>query len=122
MGGLYVYKTRNVVAGWFNYVTNRRPSSKSPFYAQRLHAFNILQTPKPDKKAVVFAGDSLMQTFEWGEYFSDLKDTVIINRGINGDTVAGLTERTEEIFRAYPNPEKVFIMVGSNDEVSSKSV
>ncbi len=62
----------------------------------------------------MFAGDSLIQTFEWAEYFSDLEDTVVLNRGISGDTVGGLTARTEINFLAHADPQ-VFIMVGIND-------
>ncbi len=99
-----------------SYVINREPSARSPFYAQRLQVFRVFDGHEPKgKDAVLFIGDSMIQSFEWAEYFSDLDSALVINRGISGDTVEGLAERIEAAFASCPLPNKVFIMVGAND-------
>ncbi len=99
-----------------SYAMNRESSTRSPFYAQRLHVFDVFHRESAaDQNVILFIGDSMIQSFEWAEYFKELKDTLVINRGINGDTVAGLAERIPETLLTFPNPQKIFIMVGAND-------
>lgn len=123
VGGLYAYKTRDVLVGWYaKYVTREpaRPSPRGRYHRQRVNAFNFLEQTLEGKRLIVFAGDSLIQTFEWGEYFSiPDSDVVIVNRGIGGDTIDQLIDRSRVTFLGDHGPEKIFIMVGVND-VSEK--
>ena len=59
---------------------------------------------------IVMIGDSIMERFEWAEYF---KDVDIVNRGIAGDTSFLILERLDNIVAT--KPEKVFLMIGIND-------
>lgn len=74
-------------------------------YTHRQSLFELL--PKP-KDRIVFAGDSLTQNCEWGEFYPGA-----LNRGIGGDTSAGLVKRMGTITEL--NPRAVFLMIGSND-------
>jgi lysophospholipase L1-like esterase len=74
-------------------------------YAQRESLFELL--PKPNNR-IVFAGDSLTQGCEWGEFYPGA-----LNRGIGGDTSAGMMKRIGTITEL--NPRAVFLMIGSND-------
>jgi lysophospholipase L1-like esterase len=57
---------------------------------------------------VVFVGDSHIQNCEWDEFFPGA-----LNRGIGGDTSAGLLKRIQTI--THLRPRAVFLMIGSND-------
>ena len=57
---------------------------------------------------VVFLGDSLTQGCEWGEFYPGA-----LNRGIGGDTSAGLLKRLDTVTEL--KPKAVFLMIGSND-------
>jgi lysophospholipase L1-like esterase len=57
---------------------------------------------------VVFAGDSLVADGPWAEFYTEVH-----NRGIGGDTVAGLLTRLDEITEG--RPRKLFLLVGAND-------
>jgi lysophospholipase L1-like esterase len=74
-------------------------------YAHRQSLFEVLPRPK---NRIVFAGDSLTQGCEWGEFYWGA-----LNRGIGGDTSAGLLKRIGSITEV--NPRAVFLMIGSND-------
>ena len=58
---------------------------------------------------IVFIGDSLTRGENFQEYFPDSK---IINLGRSGDSVSGVSERSNII--SHFTPEKVFIMCGVN--------
>ncbi|MGB7281545.1 MAG: GDSL-type esterase/lipase family protein [Candidatus Acidiferrum sp.] len=58
--------------------------------------------------SIVFLGDSQTANGEWGEFFPGA-----INRGIGGDTSAGLLKRVPVV--AALRPEAVFLMIGAND-------
>lgn len=62
---------------------------------------------KPD---VVMVGDSITDNAEWAELFPDVS---IVNRGIAGDTSAGLLERIDSIIATDANI--ALIMIGVND-------
>jgi lysophospholipase L1-like esterase len=76
-------------------------------YVQRESLFAVL-----DEKAdhpLVFLGDSLTVSGEWGE----LLGTPIANRGIPGETTALLLARIDRV--AALRPRAVFLMIGVND-------
>jgi lysophospholipase L1-like esterase len=115
-GGFYVYKTKSVPIRWYNkYIKRVSYPRDRRYYRQRLNVFNLLKEEVTGKKAIIFVGNSLIDTFEWAEYFTDLEDTVILNRGIGGDTIDRLIERFDSTFLAGYNPQRIFIMVGIND-------
>lgn len=70
-----------------------------------------------NSNAIVFLGDSITDGYEWGEYF---KNYNIQNRGINGDTLAGVLDRVDTITKE--NPDSIFIMIGINDFRNGKTV
>jgi lysophospholipase L1-like esterase len=74
-------------------------------YAHRESLFELL--PKPNNR-IVFAGDSLTQGCEWGEFYPGA-----LNRGIGGDTSAGMMKRIGTITELHPRA--VFLMIGTND-------
>jgi lysophospholipase L1-like esterase len=57
---------------------------------------------------IIFAGDSIMESGPWSEIYSPIK-----NRGIGGETTAGLLDRLDEITESHP--QKVFLEIGTND-------
>lgn len=59
---------------------------------------------------VVMLGDSLTDGAEWRELFPHVD---IVNRGIDGDTTAGVLARLDDVLRA--KPRQVFLMLGIND-------
>ena len=64
-----------------------------------------------DKKgAIIFLGDSITEGAHWNELF---ENDEILNRGIGGDTSAGVLKRMDEIIRHQPS--KLFICIGTND-------
>lgn len=63
------------------------------------------------KNDIVFLGNSITeQGGNWSEKFNNKK---IKNRGISGDTTAGVLARLGEI--TYYKPKQVFILIGIND-------
>lgn len=63
-----------------------------------------------DHADVVMVGDSITAFAEWSEM---LRGINVVNRGIAGDTAKGIYERIDSIKALTPN--KIFIMVGTND-------
>lgn len=63
---------------------------------------------------VVFIGDSLTRNGEWAEHFPGVR---LANRGIGGDTTAGILRRMDSILSV--KPEKALIMTGVNDLIGS---
>jgi len=61
----------------------------------------------------VFFGDSLIDKEEWNELFSK---PGILNRGISGDTIAGVKERVPQL--AALKPRKIFLMCGINSLIA----
>ena len=58
---------------------------------------------------VVFFGDSITRGGAWADAYSDVN---IVNLGISGDSIRGMTNRVDMI--ASVKPEKVFILGGIN--------
>jgi hexosaminidase len=80
----------------------------STYYHQRVTHFNSLPDTKGD---IVFVGNSITDGAEWSELFNDLK---IKNRGISGDVSTGVLHRLKE--EAQRKPEKIFLLIGINDQ------
>jgi lysophospholipase L1-like esterase len=75
-----------------------------PFQADWRAQFRKLPNTKDE---IVFAGDSLIADGPWAELFSPIK-----NRGIGGETTAGLLDRLDEVTEGQPR--KVFLQIGTN--------
>lgn len=76
-------------------------------YYQRASLFDVLGV---DSTTIVFLGNSLTHGCEWHEL---LGIPNVVNRGINGDVVAGIDERLSAVTKGHP--AKIFLMSGAND-------
>lgn len=59
---------------------------------------------------VAMVGDSITDAARWNEMFPGL---IIANRGIDGDTIGGLSKRLDAIIAT--RAETIFLMIGIND-------
>jgi lysophospholipase L1-like esterase len=78
----------------------------NPYYHSRLAFFR--QTV--GDADVIMLGDSITEGIDWRELFPGVR---ILNRGIGGDTSAGVLNRLDEVITRHP--KVVFLMIGSND-------
>lgn len=86
-------------------------------WGQRATLFNTLGV---DSASIVMFGNSLTHGNEWHELFDDHK---ILNRGINGDIIEGLTDRLDCVVNGHP--AKIFLLIGANDvshDISADSI
>ena len=82
-------------------------ANQDPYYARRATLFDELSIGKKD---IVMLGNSLTDGCEFNEL---LNNRHIKNRGVVGDIVQGLIDRTDPIIKG--KPKKLFIMCGVND-------
>lgn len=61
---------------------------------------------------LLFLGDSLIEFYNWQTCFPA---HAVVNAGRAGETVAGLLANLPRLLRRCPNPERVFIMIGTNN-------
>jgi len=61
---------------------------------------------------LLFLGDSLVEFYNWQTRFPA---HTVINAGRAGETVAGLLANLPRLLRRCPNPERVLIMIGTNN-------
>jgi lysophospholipase L1-like esterase len=87
-------------------VQERMFDYEGPYYQSKLAFFR--QTA--GVADAVMLGDSLTEGIDWRELFPDVK---ILNRGISGDTSAGVLNRLDEVIGRHP--KIVFLMIGVND-------
>jgi len=88
------------------------------YRVHRQSLFSLFQLATPAAKhPIVFLGDSITEGCDWHEMFGGTG--IVINRGISGDTTAGLLERVGSIIAIQPRA--VFLMVGANDCIVLKS-
>lgn len=110
-----VLSLMNVIAGrggiaYLKAVFEHDPTANTnPAYTGRQTLFERL--PSPRVRPIVFVGDSLTAGCEWWEIFGH--DSALLNRGIGGDTSAGVLARVDSI--AALRPIAVFLMIGTND-------
>lgn len=88
-------------------------------FAQSAYTQKVTQFEALNKKALqggtVFLGDSITQDYNVYEFFKGFN---VYNRGIGGDTSEGVLRRlNESVYQIKPN--KVFLLIGTNDLVSS---
>lgn len=77
-------------------------------YKERVSIFEEI-TVEPD---MVFIGDSLIERAEWSEFFPNM---VVVNRGISGDTTAGVLIRLDPLKIIVSEQTVVFLYIGIND-------
>jgi lysophospholipase L1-like esterase len=76
-------------------------------YGQRVDFFRSYPVKKGD---IVFLGDSITDGGCWEELFPGVP---LKNRGINGDTTAGVLKRLDDLL--LPGPAAIFLLIGTND-------
>ena len=84
-------------------------AKSDPGVVGRQSLFELL--PPAGARPIVFLGDSITASCEWREMFGG--ETLILNRGIGGDTSAGALMRADSV--AALKPLAVFLMIGTND-------
>lgn len=85
-------------------------SRKLEIDSHYIHRTTLFSMYGSDGGCVVFLGDSITEMCEWQEFFPEIR---IINRGISGDSTAGVLNRLDQIIGL--NPEKIFLTIGVND-------
>ena len=66
--------------------------------------------------ATVFLGDSLIAEGPWSEF---LAKGPVLNRGVKGDTVAGVRARLDEV--TGRQPARIVLLIGINDLIRGRS-
>lgn len=87
---------------------------KAYYYHRKEHFESLPDTPGE----IIFLGNSITDGAEWFEIFGGNPN--IKNRGIGGDDTDGVLERLQEVTSS--KPDKVFIMIGTNDLAYGKSL
>ena len=87
-------------------------TSFGAYWHNRTSQFRTL--PNPDRE-ICFLGDSITDGCEWRELTGIERVT---NRGIGGDTAWGVLARLDEVTEG--KPEKIFLMIGTNDLARGK--
>jgi lysophospholipase L1-like esterase len=100
-------------AGWFAKGGTPRPSQPSSYWDEKKSFFDAFGS----YASVVMIGDSLTDGAEWREVFPGV---AVVNRGVDGDTTAGVLRRMESITSA--RARKAFIMIGINDFKEGRTV
>jgi len=102
-------KRRGGIKYLFEKILSLHPQVTKSYSEIRLAQFTSLPIQNQD---IVFLGDSHIEMGEWSELFPELP---VINRGIGGETTTGLIKRLEFINN---KPDKILIMIGTNDILS----
>jgi len=103
-------------AGYFAKGLISRPQAAeqaSSYWTEKKSFFDTLGT----YASTVMIGDSLTDGAEWKEMFPG---TAVVNRGVDGDTTAGVLRRMDGITSA--RAKKAFIMIGINDFKEGRTV
>lgn len=61
---------------------------------------------------LLFLGDSLIEFYNWQNRFPS---HAVVNAGRAGETVAGLLANLPRLLRSCPEPDRVCIMIGTNN-------
>ena len=94
----------------------QQPDSFTSFGAYWHHKTTQFRTlPNPERE-ICFLGDSITDGCEWRELIGCPRVT---NRGIGGDTAWGVLARLDEVTEG--KPEKIFLMIGTNDLARGKT-
>ncbi|MBA6153242.1 SGNH/GDSL hydrolase family protein [Gelidibacter maritimus] len=86
----------------------------SDHYYKRKEVFeNTLDT----ENEIIFLGNSITEGGDWKVLFPDIN---AVNRGISGDVTDGILFRLNEVTSS--RPDKVFLLIGTNDLARGKSM
>jgi lysophospholipase L1-like esterase len=102
--------------GWFAKGSAYRPAAgdqPSSYWEEKKSFFDTFGA----YASIVMIGDSLTDGAEWREMFPGV---AVVNRGIDGDTTAGVLRRMESIVSA--RARKAFVMIGINDFKEGRTV
>lgn len=88
-------------------VAIQRAKKYTELWGQRAALYNMLGC---DSTSIVMLGNSLTHGGEWAQLTGNPK---MLNRGINGDTVEGITLRIDAVVDGHP--DKIFLLSGTND-------
>ena len=80
---------------------------EAAYYRHRQSQFDQLPVAAAD---ILFIGDSITDEGEWSDWFPA---ATLRNRGISGDTTAGVLRRLPALLDTAP--ETIFLMIGIND-------
>lgn len=109
LGFLIIRKYPNLLSG------KKKATQELPSH---YHTKNGIHRNMPStEKAIVFAGNSIIEFCDWSELLSNPQ---IINRGIAGDHIAGLGLRIPDI--AKTSPAKFFLLIGTNDLAAGRNL
>ncbi len=84
--------------------------SRSQHWLERVADFKKAESASFFKRPLVFAGDSLTEQFDLEHFF---RGRPLVNHGISGDHIDGLTERLSIGLKLHP--QALFVMIGIND-------
>jgi lysophospholipase L1-like esterase len=107
---IHVIRGRGGIAYLRAWLGHDATANVDPSFAVRQTMFDSLPQAMP-VRPIVFLGDSLTASCEWRELFGSR--ALILNRGIGGDTSAGVLRRIDSV--ATLKPLAVFLMIGAND-------
>ena len=65
-----------------------------------------------DAMNIIFIGDSLIEYFDWQQRFPEQQ---VLNLGLSGETVQGLSARVRRIIGTAAAPDVLFLMSGINN-------
>jgi lysophospholipase L1-like esterase len=94
-------------------LTDRTLGIENPYYRARSDLFRQFGGDAD----VVMLGDSNTEGVDWHELFPGVR---LLNRGISGDTSAGVLNRLDEVIGRHP--KVVFLMIGMNDLQAGVSI
>lgn len=106
---VHVIKGRGGLAYLKGYLKHDVMANMDAAFIGRQMLFDLM--PHGGGRPIVFMGDSITASCEWSEMFGNR--SLILNRGIGGDTSAGAAMRAESIGALHPLA--VFLMIGTND-------
>lgn len=87
-------------------------------YSDHYYKRKALFEETPDTAGeIIMLGNSITESGNWKALFPEIN---IVNRGISGDVTDGILNRMEELTSS--KPEKLFLMIGTNDLARGKSV
>jgi hexosaminidase len=89
----------------------REPNFNDTLFSTYFHQkVSIINNIPPQKKEIIFLGNSITDSGEWASLFGDKR---IVNMGISGDVTSGVLHRLKHVL--HRNPSKIFLMIGTND-------
>lgn len=109
---IFPYEQLRYVKNYF--IDNSNYDERSPYYFHKKSQFELLS--ENNKYEIIMIGDSITDGGLWNEL---LKNDLIQNRGIGGDTTVGVLDRLNSI---NPSIQKAFIMIGINDFSRGRTV